>query len=61
MDRGIDMALGKRKRKKKMTEGAEWRVQDPTLPPGYGASASGDVIQSLLGLGKKNKLQYSHK
>jgi len=30
MDRGIDMALGKRKRKKKMTEGVEWRVQDST-------------------------------
>jgi len=35
------MALGKRKRKKKLTEGAEWRVQDSTERAGYGAPPPG--------------------
>ena len=57
MDRGIDMALGKRKRKKKMTEGAEWRVHDSTLAAGYDASAPGETVNSLLGLGRRSKFQ----
>jgi len=32
----LDMALGKRKRKKKLTEGAEWR--DSTEGAGYGVA-----------------------
>ena len=57
MDRGVDMALGKRKRKKKMTEGAEWRVQDSAQAAGYDVSAPGETVNSLLGLGKKTRFQ----
>lgn len=40
-----------------MTEGVEWRVQDSTQAAGYDASAPGETVNLLLGLGKKSKFQ----